>query len=151
MRVRCCWIKPVGVLHGRAAGGQWTCAVNPLIFCEGIEAHCRGRYTELISSRDQPTMTQEEIAQYSPCIDRERLDYMEHQRELFDAAKPGLIEQYLDEYVAFEDGQVLDHDADRQHLAVRIYAKYGYRDLLMRRVNLEERVYSVGGFRTMRI
>ena len=89
-------------------------------------------------------MTQEEIAKYAD-IDPERLDYIEHQWARFDAAKPELMGEYLDEYVAFEDGQVLDHDIDRQSLAARIYAKYGYRDLLMRKVSVEERVYSIGG------
>jgi transcriptional regulator with XRE-family HTH domain len=101
------------------------------------------------SSGGQVMMTQEEIAKYAD-IDRDRLEYIEHQRALFDAAKPALMAEYLDEYVAFEDGQVLDHDADRQSLAARIYAKYGYRDLLMRKVSVEERVYSIGGFRTLR-
>jgi hypothetical protein len=100
-------------------------------------------------SGGQMMMTQEEIAKYAD-IDSDRLDYIEHQRELFDAAKPVLMAEYLDQYVAFEDGQVLDHDADRQNLAARIYAKYGYRDLLMRKVSVEERVYSIGGFRTLR-
>ncbi|MBE9031925.1 hypothetical protein IQ266_19500 [filamentous cyanobacterium LEGE 11480] len=91
-------------------------------------------------------MTTDELAKY---IDRDRLAYIEHQRQLFEQAKPNLLEQYSGEYVAFEDNQVLDHDVDRQHLAERVYAKYGYRDLLMQQVTQAERVYSVGGFRVM--
>jgi hypothetical protein len=60
-----------------------------------------------------------------------------------------LLENYLNEYVAFENGQVLDHDLDEQQLAERVYAKYGYRDLLMKQITTEERVYYVGGFRTI--
>jgi hypothetical protein len=91
-------------------------------------------------------MTQEEL--YT-LIDRDRLEYMERQRHLFDEAKPLLLDKYLDQYIAFEDGQVLDSDADDQQLADRVYAKYGYRDLLMKRVTEEETVYYVGGFRMM--
>ena len=94
-------------------------------------------------------MTQQELAMYSQYIEPERLKYIEHQQQLFERAKPTLLAQYLNEYVAFEDGQVLDYDRDRQCLTERIYAKYGYRDLLIRKVTLQERVYSVGGFQVM--
>jgi len=91
-------------------------------------------------------MTDEELAKYSQYIDPERLEYIEHQGALFDEAKPELIEQYLGEYVAFEDGQVLDHDVDDQRLAQRVYEKYGYRDLIMKKVSRQEPVYYVGRF-----
>jgi hypothetical protein len=95
-------------------------------------------------------MTQEELTKYSQYIDRDRLEYMSRQRQLFDEARPRLLEQYVNEYVAFEDGQVLDHDVDRVKLAERVYAKYGYRDLLMKQVTIADRVYYIGGFRRMR-
>lgn len=95
-------------------------------------------------------MTEKELETYSKYIDRERLEHMEYQGQLFEAAKPTLIEKYLGEYVAFEDGQVLDHDVDGRRLARRVYKKHGYRDLIMKKVSLEERVYSVGGFQTTR-
>jgi hypothetical protein len=94
-------------------------------------------------------MTQEELDRYSQYIDRDRLEYIGHQRQLFDEAKPALLEHYLNEYVAFEDGQVLDHDADRVKLAERVYAKYGCRDLLMKQVTEKEHVYYIGGFRSI--
>jgi hypothetical protein len=72
------------------------------------------------------------------------------QQQLFDEARPGLVAEYLNEYVAFEDGQVLDHDADRVRLAERVYRKYGCRDLIMQRVTPEKPLYHVGGFRMMR-
>ncbi len=89
-------------------------------------------------------MTQEELYKF---IDRDRLDYMARQRHLFDDAKPVLLEKYLNQYIAFEDGQVLDSDPDRQKLAERVYAKYGCRDFLMKQVTVEERVYYIGGYR----
>ena len=94
-------------------------------------------------------MTQQELEKYSQYIDPERLNYIEHQQQLFELAKPTLLTQYLDEYIAFEDGQVLDCDRDRQRLTERVYAKYGYRDLLIRQVTTEERIYSVGGFQVV--
>jgi hypothetical protein len=87
-------------------------------------------------------MTQEELSQY---IDRDRLDYLDRQQSLFEATKPELLKNYLNQYVAFEDGQVLDHDWDDRAMAERVYHKYGYRDILMQWVTVDEPVYHVGG------
>jgi hypothetical protein len=87
-------------------------------------------------------MTQEELSKY---IDRDRLVHLEHQQALFDAAKSELLQTYPGQYVAFEDGQVLDHDLDDRAMAERVYRKYGYRDILMQWVTQEETVYHVGG------
>jgi hypothetical protein len=95
-------------------------------------------------------MTAEELERYSQYVDRERLEYIDRQQQLFDQARLGLVEEYLNEYVAFEDGQVLDHDVNRVRLAERVYAKYGCRDLIMQRVTLEKPLYHVGGFQMMR-
>jgi hypothetical protein len=95
-------------------------------------------------------MTAEELERYSQYMDRDRLEYIGRQQQLFDEARLRLAADYLHEYVAFEDGQVLDHDVDRVRLAERVYAKYGCRDLIMQRVTLEKPVYHVGGFRMMR-
>ncbi|MEO1386703.1 MAG: DUF5678 domain-containing protein [Cyanobacteria bacterium J06634_6] len=91
-------------------------------------------------------MTKEELEKYSKYIDRDRLEYIERQGQLYEEAKPALLKKYLGEYVAFEDGKVLDHDTDRQALARRVYEKYGYRDLIMQKVAVEEPVYYVGRF-----
>jgi hypothetical protein len=93
------------------------------------------------------SMTAAELERYSQYIDRDRLEYIDRQQQLFDESRAALFEQYPNEYVAFEDGQVLDHDTDRVHLAERVYAKYGCRDLIMQQVTLEKTVYRVGGFR----
>jgi hypothetical protein len=95
-------------------------------------------------------MTQEELDKYSQYIDRDRLEYIDRQQQLFDEARPALFERYPNEYVAFEDSQILDHDVDEKHLTTRVYAKYGYRDLIIQKVTLEKTVYHIGGFRMMR-
>jgi hypothetical protein len=111
------------------------------------------RYTEtsgILVEGGTQMMTEEELDKYSQYFDRDRLIYMDRQQRLFDEARPKLLETYLNQYVAFEDGQVLDHDGDRVELAKRIYAKYGYRDLIMQRVTLHKPVYYIGGFRILR-
>ena len=74
-----------------------------------------------------------------------RLQYFEIQKALYETAKPQLIEQYLGEFIAFEDGRVLDHDLSEQKLVKRVYQHYGYRDLLIKQVWLEEPHLSVAG------
>jgi hypothetical protein len=87
-------------------------------------------------------MTQAELSKY---IDHDRLAYLERQQALFDAAKLELLQRYRGQYVAFEDGQVLDHDSDDRAMADRVYQTYGYRDILMQWVTEEAAVYHVGG------
>jgi hypothetical protein len=72
-----------------------------------------------IRSKEQLAMTAAALERYSQYIDRDRLEYIDRQ-QLFDESRAALFEQYPNEYVAFEDGQVLDHDSDRVHLAERV-------------------------------
>jgi proteasome lid subunit RPN8/RPN11 len=74
-----------------------------------------------------------------------RLKYFEIQKALYETAKPELVERYLGEFIAFEDGRVLDHDSSEQTLVQRVYQQYGYRDLLIKQVWLEEPHLSVAG------
>jgi hypothetical protein len=64
-------------------------------------------------------------------IDRSRIDYLLHQQQLYQAAKPELLRQYQGQYIAFENGVILDSDCDDRQLMPRLYAKYGHRDILV--------------------
>jgi hypothetical protein len=46
-------------------------------------------------------MTAEELERYSQYVDRDRLEYIDRQQQLFDEARPGLVAEYLNEYVWF--------------------------------------------------
>jgi hypothetical protein len=63
-----------------------------------------------------------------------RLEYIDRQEALFDAAKPELLALYSREFVAFEDGLVLDHDSNEQTLAQRVFTQHPTQDLLIRQV-----------------
>ena len=76
-------------------------------------------------------------------LEPSRLQYFEIQKALYETAKPQIIEQYLGEFIAFEDGRVLDHDLSEQKLVQRVYQHYGYRDLLIKQVWLEDPHLSV--------
>ncbi|MGK7889049.1 MAG: hypothetical protein AB4042_06915 [Leptolyngbyaceae cyanobacterium] len=75
----------------------------------------------------------------------ERLHYFDQQNNLFAQNKAQLLHQYLGEFVAFENGIVLDHDPDEQTLLSRVYQTYSYRDLLIKQVLAHEPHRSVGG------
>lgn len=75
----------------------------------------------------------------------ERIDYLRQQESLYEQAKTNLLGQYNGEFIAFEDGVVLDHDRDEQALLRRVYQQQGYRDLLIKQVLLHEPHLSVGG------
>lgn len=76
-------------------------------------------------------------------IDSLRLAYFDKQKALYETMRAELVSKYLGEFIAFEDGQVLDHDLNESNLAERVYKCYGYRDLLIRQVWLEEPRLSV--------
>jgi hypothetical protein len=73
-----------------------------------------------------------------PHIPIDRLEYLDRQEALFDTAKPQLLNQYPGEFVAFEDGIVLDHDVSEQALAQRVFAQRPTQDLLIRQVLVQE-------------
>jgi hypothetical protein len=66
--------------------------------------------------------------------DPEILQYMECQAIAFEQAKPALIGKYLNQYVWFEDGQVLDADVNHEDLVLRIYGDGEPRPLFIKKV-----------------
>jgi hypothetical protein len=44
-------------------------------------------------------------------IEPGRIDYLLHQQNLYQAAKPEILEQYEGQYIAFENGNILDSDS----------------------------------------
>lgn len=78
-------------------------------------------------------------------LEQSRIRYLRQQEEKFEQEKPKLLQHFLGEFVAFEDGQVLDHDPSESKLAERVYRQYGYRDLLIKQVLEQEPHFSVGG------
>ncbi|WP_295613322.1 hypothetical protein [Chamaesiphon sp. GL140_3_metabinner_50] len=77
-------------------------------------------------------------------IDQSRLKYFDIQKDLYETAKPELIKLYLGEFIAFEDGRVLDHDCDERKLVERVYQQYGYRDLLIKQVLFRRATFICG-------
>jgi Family of unknown function (DUF5678) len=83
---------------------------------------------EIPMNSNQPELID---AHKSSVIDQERIDYLLQQQNLYQAAKPQLLQKYQGLYVAFENGTVLDSDQDDRQLMPRLYAKYGHRDIFV--------------------
>ena len=64
-------------------------------------------------------------------IEPARIEYLVNQQQLYQAAKIELLPQYRGQYIAFENGIVLDSDLDDRQLMRRLYARYGHRDLFI--------------------
>ncbi len=78
-------------------------------------------------------------------LDAARLEYLDRQKKSYESMKPELVDRYLGEFIAFEDGRVLDHDRNERELVERVYRVYGYRDLLIKQVWPKEPHLSVAG------
>ncbi len=65
------------------------------------------------------------------CVGPKRIDYLLYQQNLYQAVKPELLGKYEGQYIAFENGVILDSDLDDRQLMPRLYAKYGHRDILV--------------------
>jgi hypothetical protein len=98
---------------------------------------------ETTISRQAQPMTISRQSNITPHIALDRLAYLDRQEALFDAAKPQLLATYPGEFVAFEDGIVLDHDTHEQALAQRIFTQRPKQDLLIRQVLEQEPVLMV--------
>jgi hypothetical protein len=64
-------------------------------------------------------------------MNSDRIEHLLHQQHLYQAAKPELLSLYQGQYIAFEDGVVLDSDLFDRQLMPRLYTKYGHRDILV--------------------
>jgi hypothetical protein len=56
-----------------------------------------------------------------PYPSTEILAYMERQAEQYEAMRLQLVDQCLNQYIWFEDGQILDTDPDHATLVLRAY------------------------------
>jgi hypothetical protein len=70
-------------------------------------------------------------ADYPDC---EILDYMERQSVLFEQMKPELLMRYLNQFVWFEDGKILDADLNHEALVLRAYGDGEPRSLFVKKV-----------------
>ena len=56
----------------------------------------------------------------------EKAALFEAEKKTFWALREQLLAQYEGQYVAIHQGRVVDHDADKLRLGLRIYQRFGY-------------------------
>ena len=56
----------------------------------------------------------------------------------FERNRESLLRKHPGDYVAIIDGEVVDHDADFEALAIRVFARLGARSVFMPRVERDE-------------
>lgn len=61
-------------------------------------------------------------------------EYIMRQSKLFANCKQKFVEEFRDQYVLFQDGEVLEHGYDRAELALKAYEKGGVRPLFIKKV-----------------
>jgi PHD/YefM family antitoxin component YafN of YafNO toxin-antitoxin module len=71
--------------------------------------------------------------------DRERpgqadLEVLEREREAYEQLEPELLPLYKGQFVAIREGQVIDSDPDEMALVQRVYEKFGYGPMYVRKV-----------------
>ena len=71
--------------------------------------------------------------------DRERrwqadMGAFEREREAYERLEPELLSLYKGQYVAIREGQVIDSDPDEMALVRRVYEKFGYGPMYVRKV-----------------
>ncbi len=79
-----------------------------------------------------------DLSSLSRYIDPEILTYLNHQQQLFDRAKPQLLNHYNGLFVWFENGEILDADRDESALFLRAYTPDPNRSLFIAQVLPQE-------------
>ncbi len=75
-----------------------------------------------------------EVYEELPEVDGEPVDSFEDSLAFFDRHREELLKDYEGKYVAIIKREVVDSDVDWRELAIRVYKKYGYRDIYMPKV-----------------
>ena len=74
------------------------------------------------------------VRTYLRQLDRERI---KAEAQAFQTLHATLVQQYLGQYVAIYNKQLVDHDPEMEALHSRIRQKYGSQPVLLRRVELQ--------------
>lgn len=97
--------------------------VAPVESVEGVSfGQVSERVTEVPSEQDKAMRHQQ------------ALEFIRRQQALYQSLKATLLERFEDEFVYFEDGQVLDHDKQFEALAARLFVGTEHKPRFVTRV-----------------
>lgn len=89
---------------------------------------------ELVSAAEAEAALQQADQQAELEPNPETLRYMEQQAALYEAQRERLLQTHAGQYIHFEDGTVLDADADFETLILRTFAETGSKDVFIQAV-----------------
>jgi hypothetical protein len=72
--------------------------------------------------------------QQGTALDPDTMAYIERQAWLFDQQRSQLLQQYSEQFVWFEEGQILDADVNEADLVTRVYRNVGLRPVFIEKV-----------------
>lgn len=81
-----------------------------------------------LKAMDIPRLLDEVVDRY---LEEKVLSQIEKEQQSYEAQHDQLLEQYKGEYIAMQNGQVIDHDSDRVALSHRVRARYGNAPMLI--------------------
>jgi hypothetical protein len=67
--------------------------------------------------------------------DDENAALFEAEKKAFWALRGQLLDQYEGQYVAIQQGRVVDHDTDKLKLGLRVYRRFGYQPIYVQLVS----------------
>src|SRR5437667_1196748 len=71
------------------------------------------------------------------------LDPLAAGQKAFERQLPKLLRQYREQFVALLEGRVVDHDADDEALAARMFARFGDAPFYIAHVTQRPRIYDL--------
>lgn len=104
----------------------------------------------LISLADYQRFVQWQEREQAKAWQEEQERLLHEEIAAFERIKPELLKTHKGKQVAILNGQLVDSDEDKRALAKRVYAKYGYRPILMIEVRETPRVYTIDSPEVMR-
>lgn len=98
------------------------------------------REAKVKAAREETTLTAVVIEALSRSLESPEIvestaeDELRESMRWYDANRTRLLRRYRDEYIAVAEDEVIDHDADFERLAMRVFARMGTRPIFMPRV-----------------
>ena len=65
---------------------------------------------------------------------KESFEYIKKQQKKFETIDKKLLENYKDQFIYFENGEILDSDSSEEELVQRVMKKVGYRSVFITKV-----------------
>jgi len=118
-------------------------------YLTAFDAAIQSGETVILERDGQPVAVLMPIKAYKALQDRSTIlplsassqEHLARDRGAYLRLKDELLETHRGYYVGFKDGQLVDSDPDWSTLVERMYARFGYVPIYVKKVEAEEQVY----------